>query len=254
MRSWPPGITVLLSLRVSTRPPDAQHPYGHRRVGTLVGLVVGGALAAAAIMISWRALVALSTGRFDPIQGGPVALCVAIASVPLKEWLYRRTMRVGRRTGDLALKANAWHHRTDACVSVAAAAGLAGATFGGAEWAFLDSATALVLAAFLIVVAARIMAQAATELIDQAPSEATQAAIKQIVADTPGVRSFHALRARQIGGRVAVDVHVQVESDLTVRQGHDIAAAVKHSILTNDKQVMDVMVHIEPAEEVNDGD
>ena len=174
-------------------------------------------------------------------------------SVPLKEWLYRKTMHAGRGTGDLSLKANAWHHRTDAFVSVAAAAGLAGATFGGADWAFLDAATALVLAAFLIVVAARIMGQAAMELIDQAPSVAAQDAIRRTVADTPGVRSFHALRARQIGGRVAVDVHVQVEGDLSVRQGHDIAAAVKHSILNSDKQVMDVMVHIEPAEEASDG-
>lgn len=238
---------VLLSLGVSGRPPDPAHPYGHRRVGTMVALAIGLVLAAAAVWIAWRALTALASGHSHRVVG-VWAMILAAASIPAKEILYRLTMAVGRRTGDLAVTANAWHHRSDAFTSLAATAGLAGVAFGGPRWAFLDDVTALVLAAFLLIVAVRIAGQAVDELVDRAPSEATQAAIRRAVTAARGVRSFHAFRARRVGGRVAVDVHVQVDPMLTVRQGHDVAAAVKHRVLDADDHVVEVMVHIEPAE------
>ena len=253
---------VLLSVGVSGRPPDVCHPYGHRRIGTMLAMGVVTVLGAVAVWIFYVALTALgqpdhaSAGLFGQslsARDGAWAMALAGLTIPVKEVLYRLTNRVGKRLQDLSIQANAWHHRSDAFTSVAATVGLGGVAFGGEKWAFLDDVTAVVLASFLLYVAVRIIVRAVAELVDRAPGEAMQAAIRQTVSDTPGVRSFHALRARQIGGRVAVDVHVQVEGHLTVRQGHDVAAAVKHSILESDKQVMDVMVHIEPAEEASDG-
>jgi len=241
-------LATLLSLGISHRPPDHLHPYGHRRMGTLIGFGIGLALSGAACWVFWRSTLLLG-GRESHPTVAPWAVAVVAATIPVKEALYRMTIRIGRQTNDLTVKANAWHHRSDAFTSLAATVGLAGVAVGGEEWAFLDALTALVLSAFLLVMGVRIIALAAGELVDRAPAEATQEAIRQIVADTAGVATFHALRARRIGGRVAVDVHVQVDGRLTVCEGHDVARAVKARVREADPTVMEVMVHIEPADE-----
>ncbi|MHC4561417.1 MAG: cation diffusion facilitator family transporter [Planctomycetota bacterium] len=242
---------VLLSMGASNRPADQCHPYGHRRISTLAALFIGAMLALAAVWTGWRAIGTLER-LFDEGSGvgralGFLPFALAVASLGIKELLYRITILVARRTGDLSLRANAWHHRSDAFTSLAATIGLAGATFAGPRWAFLDAGTALVLAAFLLVVGVGIAWKAAAELIDRAPGETATEAVRRAVGETEGVQGFHAFRARQIGGRVAVDVHVQVDPMLTVRRGHDIAAAVKRAVLATDSHVIEVMVHIEPA-------
>ena len=248
---------VLLSVGVSRRPPDDCHPYGHRRIGTMLAMGVAAVLGAAAVWIFYVALTALGQpghatgglfGQTLSAEHGAWAMALAAMTIPIKEMLYRMTNCVGKRLQDLSLQANAWHHRSDAFTSVAATAGLAGVAFGGQKWAFLDDATALVLASFLLYVAIRISVRAIAELVDRAPDEAMQAVIRQTVVDTAGVRGFHALRARQTGGQIAVDVHVQVDPELTVQQGHDIATAVKRDVLAAGTHVVEVMVHIEPAE------
>jgi len=244
-------VAVLASLRVSRRQPDSDHHYGHRRVSTLAGLFVGSALLLAA---GWIVASAILTYGDPHVQLRPaVPLALAVVSIIIKEVLFHLTRRVGRRTSDLALMANAWHHRTDAFTSVAAAAGLAGVAFGGARWAFLDHLTAVVLAAFLLVVAVRIIRQAASELVDRAPAAATLAGIQRAVAATEGVKSFHAFRARETGGKVEMDIHVQVDPELTVREGHDIATAVRQRVMESNPNVVNVIVHIEPVERQANG-
>ena len=239
-------VAVLASLRVASRRPDSDHHYGHRRVSTLAGMFVGSALLLAA---AWIVTIAIVTYDHPHVRvRGMLPLALALISIVVKEVLFRLTRRVGRQSADLALMANAWHHRTDAFTSVAAAAGLAGVTFGGPRWAFLDHLTAVVLAAFLAVVALKIIRQAASELIDRAPGSAILAGIKRAVAGTDGVESFHAFRARQTGGKVEMDIHVQVDPELTVRKGHDIASAVRQNAMEADPSVVAVIVHIEPVE------
>ncbi|MCK4602161.1 MAG: cation diffusion facilitator family transporter, partial [Phycisphaerae bacterium] len=191
------------------------------------------------------AVVSLHGEARDVRAGLPFWL--AAASIPVKEVLFRLTRRAGRRVGNLSLMANAWHHRTDAFTSLAAAVGLAGVVLGGADWRFLDSLTAMVLAAFLLVAAVRIISSSASELIDRAPAGAVLDCIERTVAQTRGVKSYHAFRARQIGGKVAMDIHIQVDPALTVRQGHDIASAVKQKVMAASCQVVEVVVHVEPA-------
>ncbi len=241
-------IAVLAGMKVAQRPADGSHPYGHRRVTTLVAMFVGAVLLAAGGWIIYNAIVNIQRSKDASISAN-VPFWIAVAAVPIKELLYQITRYVGRRESDISLLANAWHHRTDAVTSIAAAAGLAGILLGGPSWYILDSLTALVLSAFLLVVATRIILFSASELIDRAPGQEVLSGIERAVSDTDGVRSFHAVRARHVGGKVEMDVHVRVEPDLTVRQGHDIASAVEGAVKQADRDVLKVTVHVEPARE-----
>jgi len=238
-------LVVLLGLGASNRDPDGCHPYGHRRLGTLVAMFVGAALLGAALIIVFGAIGALRAGTCPVVSIVP--FCLAVATIPAKEILFRITRRVADRDDNIALRANAWHHRSDALTSIAAAAGLAGVALGGSQWAFLDSLTGIVLSAFLAVVAVRIMHAAAGELVDRAPGQATLDDIQEMLRNAEGVRDFHALRARQVGGKVAMDVHILVAPDLTVAQGHEIASTLKRRIMSGEPRVIEVVVHVEPA-------
>ncbi len=238
-------LAVLAGMSVSDKPADECHPYGHRRVGTLVALIVGGGLIAGAGMIAFNAIEALRQGPRQIHATWPLIL--AIGTIPIKELLFRLTKKVGEKKGDLSLLANAWHHRSDAFTSMAAAAGLAGVMIGGPNWCFLDSAMGLVLSAFVLVVAVKIMKVAASELVDKAPEAEFLAGIESIIMQTDGVRGHHALRARKIGGRVSMDIHIQVKPSLTVEAGHDIASQVQQNVLAADLDVLEVIVHVEPA-------
>ncbi len=239
-------VAVLTGLRVANKPADRSHRYGHRRATTLAAMCVGAILLMAGGWIAVSSIRRLQEGATSIDAGLP--FWVALASVPVKELLFRATRLVGRRENDLSLLANAWHHRTDAFTSIAAAAGLAGVLLGGPKWRLLDSLTGLVLSAFLMLVAIRIIRTSAGEMMDRAPSDETLAGIERAVGKTQGVRSYHAIRARQVGGKVEMDIHVQVAPELTVREGHDIASQVKHAAMAADPSVVEVIVHIEPAQ------
>jgi cation diffusion facilitator family transporter len=237
---------VLAGLRVSEKPADSCHPYGHQRVSTLVAMSVGALLAVTAVGIAYRAITTLHQPHESLLPTLP--FWIAAGSIPIKELLFQVTRRVGERTGNTALLANAWHHRSDALTSVAAAAGLAGAAFGGPSWAFLDHVTAVVLSVLLLTAASKIVYRAAAELVDQAPEAETLGKIEEVVAQTAGVESYHAVRARRLGGKIDMDIHIQVAPDLTVQEGHDIARAVRQRVLRGNLNVQQVIVHVEPAE------
>ena len=237
---------VLVGLRVSARPADDDHHYGHGRVTTLVTVFVGAALLATAGWIVYNAMATFRTPHDGTL--GMVPFWVALVSIAPKELLYRLTLKVGRKAGDRSIVANAWHHRTDAFTSMAAAAGLAGVAFGGPEWAFLDQLTAVVLSAFLSVTAVRIIRESVAELIDVAPARAVSERIERAVAGTPGVREFHTLRLRMMGGAIMLDVHVHVDPTLSVSEGHDIATEVQARLLDCGCDVTEAIVHVEPCE------
>jgi len=239
-------VAVLAGLGMSERPADRAHPFGHRRISTLVAMFVGAALLVVAGSIAYNAVVSYRQAHRPLTSLLPLGL--ALATIPAKEALFHLTRHVGRRKRDVSLEANAWHHRSDAFTSIAAAAGLSVVAIGGPTWAFVDHLTAAVLAAFLAVAALRIIRTCAAELIDRAPAAATMAAIEHAVADTEGVLDYHAIRARQVGGKVSMDIHVLVDPELTVREGHDVATAVEESVRRADPDVIEVVVHVEPCE------
>ncbi|MFH1689783.1 MAG: cation diffusion facilitator family transporter [Candidatus Eisenbacteria bacterium] len=238
---------VLVGLRISSRPADEDHHYGHRRVTTLVTLFVGAALLATAGWIVYNAIV--TYGEAHGRAMGTLPFWVALLSIAPKELLYRLTIRVGRDAGDTSVIANAWHHRSDAFTSIAAAAGLAGVAFGGPEMAFLDHLTAVVLSAFLAVTAFRFISESVSELIDVAPDAAVMERIDRTVSETPGVVEHHQLRLRKMAGSVLLDVHVHVDPELSVVDGHDIASEVQERLLGCGCNVVEAVVHVEPAED-----
>ncbi len=240
-------LAVLTGLRISRKPADRDHHYGHRRASTLVAMFVGLGLAGAAAWIVYRAIRGIESPAAH--VRGPLPFVMAVVSIPVKEVLYWLTRGAGRRSGDASLTANAWHHRTDAFTSLAAAVGLGGVLIGGPDWHFLDHVTALILAAMLLLAAVRIVREGAGEMMDRAPGRALLDRIERTVAATEGVRSFHAFRARRVGGKVEMDIHVQVDPDVTVRRGHAIAADVKQRVLDADERVIEAIVHVEPAED-----
>jgi len=240
-------VAVLAGLNVSRRQADDSHPYGHRRFQTLVGLLIGGIVVASAVAV---VIIAVEKWRRGvKIAYGWTPFFVAIASVVIKEVLFRLTRRVGRETGDTAVLANAWHHRSDAFSSIAAAAGMLGVALGGAAWGFLDHVTAIALAGVLIAMGLKLCFDAAQELVDRAPARAIMDHIGSIVARTEGVRTYHAFRMRQAAGTLEMDVHIQVDPTLTVGEGHDIAREVRRRIVLADPNVTSVIVHVEPAED-----
>jgi cation diffusion facilitator family transporter len=245
-------VAVLAGLKVSRKPADTHHPYGHRRVSTLVAMFVGVGLILAAAYIVYAAITSIQSPAKEHVR--PTwPLAMAIFGIPVKEVLFRITRLAGLREEDSSLVANAWHHRTDAFSSVAAAAGLAGVLIGGPDWAFLDAVTATVLGTFLLVVAAGILRDAAGELIDRAPSATVRRKMRQAILATPGVRDFHALRARRSGGKIVADVHVLVDPALSVHAGHEIARAVRERIFADDPDVLEVIIHVEPYQPAPDG-
>lgn len=240
-------VAVLWGIHAAKRPADADHHYGHARYEAIVALFVGLLLIAAACYVGIESLLTIGHRHGGIRNSWP--FWVAVASIVLKECLYWLTRAVGRRYCNPAIVANAWHHRSDAFSSIAAAAGIAGTLVGGPRWAFLDHLTAVVLAAFLIVIGIRIARDSLRKLADTAPNPAAVEELRRAIAGIPDVRGHHALRARCAGAGDAIemDVHVQVDPSLSVGRGHDIATLVEEEVRRVNPGVASVVVHVEPA-------
>lgn len=236
-------LVVLFGMRYWSAPADANHPHGHRRIETLVTLAIGAALFAVAFVLAWEVLHTLTVSA--PDAPGPIALAAAVLSIVTKESLYRWTAVVGRRVNSPALVANAWHHRSDAFSSVPAVIAVAGAMIVP-RWAWLDKIGALVVCGFIVWAAWRIVSPALAELSDRGAPEDTLADLERLATEVAGVRSAHALRTRYVGTSLAVDVHLEVDGDLTVREGFAIARDVKRRLLEHGPDVGDVVVQLEP--------
>lgn len=240
-------VVVLVGVRYWSKPPDASHPHGHKRIETIVTTIIGLALAGVGAGIIYIALVTLKDA---PITPRIIAFIAALVSIAVKEGLYRWTVAVGKRIKSSAMVANAWHHRSDAFSSIPAAIAIAGAVLIP-SWQFLDHVGAIVVSAFIFQAAWSISWPALKQLMDVGAPQKVCDRIKAIALNTPGVKVVHALRTRYIGSDLQMDVHVLVDGEISVTEGHDIAEEVKRRILADGPDVIDVTVHIEPLE---DGD
>jgi cation diffusion facilitator family transporter len=176
---------------------------------------------------------------------GWVAFAAACASIAGKEWLYRWNVKVGRRIKSSALLANAWHHRSDALSSVPVAVAVLCARIWP-EWGFLDHVATVIVSVLILYAAWEISGPAFRHLIDAGATRKERENIVAIALNTEGVTSIHALRTRHVGPGLQVDLHVMVDGNLSVRQGHDIAGAVKRRLIKGGPNIVDVLVHIEP--------
>jgi len=238
-------IALILGVRYWSAPADERHPHGHRRFETLVTVFIGLMVAAAAVGIGWDAVTSFGRPSHPP---SAIALAAALLSIGVKEALYRWTAKMGKKTGSSALVANAWHHRTDALSSVPVAIAVSIAMIDH-RFAVVDQIGALVVAVFVLHAAFRIIRPALEELVDAGAPKAHRKELERLALEVEGVRAAHALRTRYIGSELAVDVHVEVDADLSVADGFAIASKVKKDLLQRGRDVADVVVQIEPHED-----
>jgi cation diffusion facilitator family transporter len=239
-------VAILLGVRYWSQPADEDHPYGHRRVETLVTLGIGLVLAAVALGIGHNALFTIREEHVE--QPGWIAAWGPALSIVLKELLYRWTAAVGRRIGSPAVVANAWHHRSDAFSSWPALAAVVASQLNP-EWGFIDHVGALIVSLFILKVAWDTVKAPLTELSGRGVSDADRRRVAETAGRIAGVGEVHAIRTRMLGTAIYLDLHVLVSGDISVRRGHDIAEEVKAALLRDFPAIADVVVHIEPVDD-----
>jgi len=236
-------VAIVVGAGFWSAPADAEHPYGHGRIETLITSAIGIVLGGVGVGLGYRAILTLP--QWHESRPGWIALAAACLSIVAKELLYRWTASVGKRVKSSALVANAWHHRSDALSSVPVAVAVLGTRIWP-EWGFLDHIAAVIVSVFILHAAWEIVVPALRELIDAGASEQERRVMFELALETEGVQSVHKLRTRSIGPGLQVDLHVLVEPELSVREGHAIAGVVKERLLNKGPNVIDVLVHVEP--------
>ena len=244
-------IALLWGVKAASRPADEDHKYGHGRIETMISAGIGIFLFAVAGVIFFEGVSKI----FSVLQGetlarpGWLACLAAMISVILKEWMYQRTMCVGKSIQNRALIANAWHHRSDALSSLGVMFGIAGAILLGENWRILDPAAAVVVSVLIIKAAYSIVGENFNELMEGSLPPEQEQEILDLVNSVDGADQTHRLRTRRIGGMAAVELHVRVKADLNIKQGHDIATDVENVLQDRFGRGTFVSVHIEPLEE-----
>ncbi|HCF61952.1 MAG TPA: cation-efflux pump [Myxococcales bacterium] len=238
-------LAVLVGMRFWSAPADDEHPHGHGRIETMVAAIIGVALGAAGVGIGYQGIVTIDEPHAE--APGMIALAAAVLSIVSKEWLYRWTVSVGRKVKSQAVLANAWHHRSDAMSSLPAAVAVGVAALWPAL-AVVDHVGAVVVAGFILHAAWKITSPALGQLIDGGAPAPVRAEISAIVLATPGVRLVHAIRTRYVGSGLQIDLHIQVDPEMSVREGHDISEEVKRRLIGDGPEVLDAIVHLEPYE------
>jgi cation diffusion facilitator family transporter len=237
------SLLVWAGFRVASRPPDANHPYGHGKAEPLAALSVALFIFAAAGWIGWRAVHEIIT----PHQGPHWATLPLLAAiVGTKVWFSRRVRSAGEIHGSTALGAEALHHSSDAVTSAAAFIGIAIAIVGGRGYEAADDWAALLACAFIAANGVMMAGRALRDVMDEAVPEAFEQEVRGLALRVPGVLALDKCRVRKSGLSHLVDIQVRVDGELTVTRGHAIAHAVKDALLESPLHVSDVSVHIEP--------
>lgn len=224
--------------------PDEAHPYGHGRFETAATLGLGILLVLVALGIVWDAVA--SAFHHEQSIPGVLAIYAALFSILANEGLYWYTLLVARRIKSEMLRANAWHHRTDAISSVVVLIGVVGAILG---WGYLDSLAAVIVGIMVAKIGWDLGWEAMQELVDSALDEETVREATEVIESIDGVRSIHMLRTRRHGPEAAADVHVQVSPRLSVSEGHMISQAVEDRLKASVEAITDVTVHIDPEDD-----
>jgi cation diffusion facilitator family transporter len=238
-------IAALLGLKIAEKPGDENHPYGHHKFASLACLFV------AVLLLGFCALLIGNSvhNLRGPAAAAPAAaaLWVALAAMTVKEIFYRYASREARRLKLRVLTANALDHRADALASLLVVAAIAAASYGGPRWAFLDKAAGLLIGGYLAAFGVKILWQSCADLLDTAPGPEMINDLREHILAVPGAVAYHQFRTRRIGDLYEVDLHLQVDPQLTVEAGHEIASRVKKAIMGKHPEVVEVLVHLEPA-------
>ncbi len=234
-------------LKFAARPPDETHPYGHGKAEPIAAAVVAVGVIAAALGLAIASVREIFTPHHVP---APWTLAVLIAIVVVKELLYRSVIRIGRDVESTAVQTDAWHHRSDALTSIMAFIGISIALIGGEGWEPADDWAALLACGLIAFNGYRLLSPALHEIMDTAPRGDLNEKIRAAAAHVPGVIEIEKSLVRKMGLHFYVDLHLGVDGDISVTQGHDIAHDVKTAIRATEPRIADVLVHVEPAKAV----
>jgi len=245
-------IGVLIGLRFLSKPADRDHPYGHGRLETTISLLMGIVIIVTGFGILKNAITSifLVTRGVFPRMPGNIALMAGIISIMSKEALFHYTNTVAKRTGSNTLKANAWHHRTDALSSVGTVVGIGGAILLGEQWTVLDPLAAVFVSILVIKIGVGIGWKTIRELSDEALSHERQESLKTAILKVDGVQGVHHLRTRSLGRYSSVDAHIHVDPDMSVQDAHIIATETENAVRNTLGNVAFVTIHVEPGKQV----
>ena len=243
-------VIVLVFVHISSKPKDKSHDYGHGKYETLAMTLIGVALLIVAIGIIYSgAMKIIAWMNGEQLEApGTLALWAALLSVLLKEGVYQYSMVKARQLNSQVVEANAWHHRSDALSSVGTAIGIGGAIFLGQRWTVLDPIASLVVGAFIVKVAVDLLHNGIDDLMEHSLPEVVEEEILRIVEELPGVVYPHDLRTRRIGNHYAIELHILMDGDITLREAHNKASEVEDLLRARYGENTHVAVHVEPQE------
>ena len=241
-------ILVIVFVRISAKPQDSDHDYGHGKYETIASFIIALGLLAVAIgiIVSGVKKMVLWWQGSDLQAPGQLALWAALVSIVVKEGLYWFTIRRGRAIESQALIANAWHHRSDAISSIGAALGIGGALLLGNRWTVLDPLASVVVGALLIKTAVDLLRGSMGDLTDSSLPETTEQQIEQIILSVPDVFDPHNLRTRRIGNRIAIEVHVRMLGTTPLNEAHERATEIEKRLREHFGSHTHVTIHMEP--------
>jgi cation diffusion facilitator family transporter len=237
------SLVIWFGLKVAAEPPDEEHPYGHGKAEPVAAIAVALIVIAAAFGLAVQSIREIVTPHHAP---APFTLLVVIGVVVVKELLFRKVLHAGDQLSSTAVKTDAWHHRSDAITSIAAFIGIAIALIGGPGYEPADDWAALFACGLIAYNGWTLLLPGLSEVMDSAPPKELTERVHAVAASVHGVADLETCRIRKMGLEFYVDIHVGVDADLTVREGHRIAHEVKDAVRASNPAIADVLVHIEP--------
>lgn len=241
-------IVVIVFVRISSKPVDSSHSYGHGKYETLATAIIGIVLFGVAVGILVggvkEILFVVRGGTLE--KPGTIALVAAVVSIVLKEAIYRYTVYKGKGIDSQALVANAWHHRSDAFSSIGTLLGIGGAMFAGAKWRVLDPLAAIVVSVFIAKVAVNVLKGSLDELLEHSLPASVEEEIRSVILSVDGVNSPHHLRTRRVGYNYAIDVHIRMDGGMTLTEAHQKTSVVERLLKERFGAGTYVSIHTEP--------
>ena len=243
-------IIVLVFVRISGKPKDKSHDYGHGKYETLAMTIIGMALLAVAVGIVYSGLTkTIAWVNGEQLEApGTLALWAALLSILLKEGVYHYSMVKARQLNSQAVEANAWHHRSDALSSIGTAVGIGGAIFLGQRWTVLDPIASIIVGAFIVKVSFDLLRNGIGDLTEQSLPDQVEDEILSLVASLPGVVEPHDLRTRRLGNHYAIELHILMDGNITLSKAHDKASEVEDLLRQHYGENTHIAVHVEPTQ------
>ena len=241
-------IIVLVFVRISGKPTDKSHEYGHGKYETLATTLIGLALLIVAVGIVYSALTKIiAWAQGGTLEApGMLALWAALLSIILKEAVFHYSMVQARKLKSRAVEANAWHHRSDALSSIGTAIGIGGAIFLGERWTVLDPMAGIIVGIYIIKVAIDLLRNGIGDLMEHSLPDEVESEILQLAGSIPGVTEPHDLHTRRIGNHYAIELHILMDDDISLREAHNKSEEVENILREHYGKETHISVHVEP--------